>query len=906
MNFHNRKVTQTYGLQIFALHFSVVSSQYDDPNSTREIPAQWLWAKTLSVDDEGFHALPYHLFDVGAAAGELWDRLPELTKARVAELFGHPNAIRSVCVFLAATHDIGKANPYFQAKSARQRERLTAKGVLEVRLDEQKGHGQATGAFLREWIQSRWNWSRLSAESVAMAVGGHHGIFFEDSNKSTLDVHKEPWNSLGRNLLDDLAQIFDPGVPPQPAHLNPFLGWLAGFVSVADWLGSHETMTVWEVGPRDYREYLSEAQIRAHKLLNELNWHTPAATYQKPLSEMVPAGKEPNDLQRLCHEIAEEANLVIVEAPTGEGKTEAAFTLCEPRRSLGGGIYFALPTRATANGLFKRVESYLQQATSEDRISTRLLHSQAWLFTHDSTMVKNPGSEGDEQSIQAHDWFAGSKRGLLAPFGVGTIDQALIASLRARHGFVRLFALAGKTVVIDEVHAYDTYMSDLLNVLMGWLRALGCQVILLSATLPQARRNALLRAWGVEQDLPKASYPCVTWVSKNGDVASERFEVRPRKPVQIQPHAVREQTLSVAGAMEILERIQTNGGFGALILNTVNEAQIAYDWLKEQNLSDIELDLFHARFTTHHRDEIEQRVLRSFGKNGKRNKRRILVATQVVEQSLDLDFDHMVSALCPIDLLIQRAGRLHRHNRDESGALLDHDDPDCRPNPVLYVLTPLLEEEMAPEIQDSVYSKAILLQTLHTIKDGIRIQSPSDVSLAVESVYSEEARSQVLEAWSEALDKFYEKSDKDTQSSTIKSKQVSISRVDDSNNLIVDDNLDLDENDERQGSQLAAKTRLEDRPSLTVALLSDESTTIHGHDAANMRQVMLSCLKISPPIPLWRHMVNLAPLASWRNKGSLSRVRPLVLDQGKLTVDKYTLTYSQERGLAWKETNAVI
>src|SRR5262249_2366992 len=153
---------------------------------------------------------------------------------------------------------------------------------------------------------------------------------------------------------------------------------------------------------------------------------------------------------------------------------------------------------------------YLGKATGHDEMGARLLHSQAWLFREHARTAEDPGKEGEDQETQAQDWFAGTKRGLLAPFGVGTIDQALIAALRARHGFVRLFALAGKTVVIDEVHAYDVYMADIMDVLLGWLRALRCRVILLSATLPEARRKALLKAWGCQDEQVSCAYPCVS------------------------------------------------------------------------------------------------------------------------------------------------------------------------------------------------------------------------------------------------------------------------------------------------------------------------------------------------------------------------------------------------------------
>ncbi|HEV3146947.1 MAG TPA: CRISPR-associated endonuclease Cas3'', partial [Gemmataceae bacterium] len=447
-----------------------------------------LWAKTGA--GKWWHALPFHLLDVAAAAEVLWDRLPHEGHSLAARVLGDGPSARRICVFLAGAHDIGKANRFFQAKDRSQHDRLKELGanLPPYCLDDNPRHGQATGAYLKPWLIERWKWSAPLAENVALAVGGHHGKFFEHTKRTALSVDNEPWRSIGIALLDDLAKVLLEGdTPPEPNPLNPFLGWLAGFVSVADWLGSHETMTVWQTGERPFAEYLCDARSRSKQLLDRLRWHIPPATTIVPIAELIPSGSTPNSLQQVAGQLAADFSLAIIEAPTGEGKTEAAFALAEPARSTGSGTYFALPTMATANGLHDRVEAYLRKGTGLNDLQARLLHSHAWLFRESAQTAQDPGEEGRKQEVLAQDWFAGAKRGLLTPFGVGTIDQALIAALRARHGFVRLFALAGKIVVIDEVHAYDVYMADLLDVLLGWLRALRCRVILLSATRPRAR-----------------------------------------------------------------------------------------------------------------------------------------------------------------------------------------------------------------------------------------------------------------------------------------------------------------------------------------------------------------------------------------------------------------------------------
>jgi CRISPR-associated endonuclease/helicase Cas3 len=816
---------------------------------------------------------------------------------------------RRICVFLAGAHDIGKANRFFQAKSLSQHGHLRELGVdlPPYSLDDNPRHGQATGAYLKPWFIDRWKWTAPVAENVALAVGGHHGSFFPDTKRTSLGVESEPWRGIGNALLDELAKVLlGADTPSEPKYLNPFLGWLSGFVSVADWLGSHETMTVWQTQDRPLADYLSEARIRATKLLDNLHWEIPPVTTLVSVAELLPSGSTPNSLQQLAEKLAPNFSLAIIEAPTGEGKTEAAFALAEPARSAGSGIYFALPTMATANGLHGRVQVYLRKATGSNDLEARLLHSHAWLFREHVETAQDPGEEGNKQEEQSQDWFAGAKRGLLVPFAVGTIDQTLIAALRAKHGFVRLFALAGKTVVIDEVHAYDVYMADLMDVLLGWLRALHCRVILLSATLPKARRKALLRAWGCHGDYPESSYPCITRVSEDRQVQSRGFDVQPRKPLMFRliPDTVEEHWKQ--GASLILQLVRANGGLGALVLNTVGDAQNAYDWLREQGFGNIHVDLFHGRFTTQDRDAIETRVLNRFGKTGAREQSAILVATQVVEQSLDLDFDHMVSALAPIDLLIQRAGRLHRHPRWADGSLC-HDGPDERPDPTLYILAPPLDRDGVPEIRDPIYSHDVLMRTFQRLGSSVVIVKPSDVSDAIDAVYGEADRSAALSAWQAKLDELEARTARKTQLQRRQAERATLGHVDGTDKLIVEAYLDLDENDERQGSQLAARTRLEDRPSITVALLREEQgrmRTIHGTDPANPREALFASVRISPPYPLWEAILALEPLPAWRRRGSLSRVRPLILAQGRARVADYEICYEGHRGLDWRKVDA--
>ena len=246
---------------------------------------------------------------------------------------------------------------------------------------------------------------------------------------------------------------------------------------------------------------------------------------------------------------------------------------------------------------------------------------------------------------------------------------------------MRLFGLAGKTVIIDEVHAYDAYMMKLMERLLEWLAALGCGVVLLSATLPNKKRHDLVKAFaaGLRRNEPKREdklYPRLTWVSRTYS-GVEHFPASTQFSRTILYEwvngALPTATSQVFTLGVRLQKALADGGCAAVICNTVSRAQEVFRALKPffsgQDVDDgqHELNLFHARFLYDDREQREGQALRRFGKPNdpkvKRPRRAVLVATQVIEQSLDLDFDLMVTEMAPVDLILQRAGRLHRHNR---------------------------------------------------------------------------------------------------------------------------------------------------------------------------------------------------------------------------------------------------
>jgi CRISPR-associated endonuclease/helicase Cas3 len=334
-------------------------------------------------------------------------------------------------------------------------------------------------------------------------------------------------------------------------------------------------------------------------------------------------------------------------------------------------------------------------------------------------------------TLSANAWFGQRSRPMLSPYGVGTVDQALYAVLNVKHHFVRLWGLSNRVVVLDEVHAYDTYTSGLIDTLLRWLKALHCSVVLMSATLPRTRSRELIRAWGVAQPPPDYAYPRLLMADGQG-VKGTHVAARTLAPIQL-----RGLSSEVEAMAELALSLVGEGGCGALIVNTVSRAQALYRLLKQQLVpldgAGVELLLFHARFPADERQALETCVLQRFGQGqGERPARALLVATQVAEQSLDIDFDFMISDLAPVDLLLQRAGRLHRHQRDQR--------PNAHSQARLWVagLLPGALPDLKGTAWGFVYEPYVLGRTWALLTREAVLHLPQDIDRLVQAVYDKD------------------------------------------------------------------------------------------------------------------------------------------------------------------------
>lgn len=616
------------------------------------------WAKTDPLSGMPALTVRDHCLIVGAVAEAVRRLLPPAcTKLAPAGV-----------VTLAAAHDIGKITPGFLKKCS-----LSLFSQIPGSQNCEGNHALVSQAFLASLPEMQDE--RSLPLAWGLSAGGHHGSYPTPKVHNNLGKRSGPveldleWpDPLRRELLAELMSHFGP-LPGEPTGIGSRVHWLTGFVTFCDWIGSN---TDWF--PLHPRQPLSDhftpesARTGAAAALDLIGWHRrkvlPALSFSRLFSVPDAPAFSPRPLQEALISLADQPGLYIVEAPMGVGKTEAALAATYRRWNEGEerGLYFALPTQLTSNRIHNRVSEFLDKVISDNSIQT-LAHGNAWL-SEDRVRSFSAAhtSTGEPDATEACRWFTSSRKPLLAPFGTGTIDQALMACIGAKHSALRLFALSGKVVVIDEVHSYDPYTSALVDQLIRWLLEVGCTVIVLSATLTAKRRREMIQKAGATESFPPPSdYPLITRVV--GETATHHPVADPA----IEETAVELKHLDAENP-DFIEKIARAAESGACVLvirNTVASAQQTFRSIKSALRDDtIPVGLLHSRFPHFQRQDNEKHWMDLLGKNpSRRPSGCVLVATQVVEQSVDIDADLLVTDLAPTDLLLQRMGRLHRHAR---------------------------------------------------------------------------------------------------------------------------------------------------------------------------------------------------------------------------------------------------
>lgn len=737
------------------------------------------WAK--KEDKLGYFTwlpLSQHLEDTRRVSGLLWEHWLSSSQRRLLTDALEPSSedlAKRVVQFLGAIHDMGKATPAFQCRSngsdldAALREKLEGAGfgdISALRLPSvNKTHHSLAGQTLLA--------SFGVGEDIASIIGGHHGRpidskeacenqrafaknYFQVENKTDPIHHK--WHEEQQIIFqwaleaNGFTQVEELPKVKQPGQVI-----LSGLLIMADWIASNTSyfplISIEKDAIANQRDRISEAWARWAK---GENWDPQSSEYAlgkyNNINQLYRERfdfENPRNIQSVFAEVirnTKNPGIFILEAPMGEGKTEAALVGAEVLawKTGSSGIFFGLPTQATSNGIFPRIEEWLQHISgetldSETPFSPRLIHGKAAF--NETESLRN-GSEklaecidldgSTKGSLQVNEWFSGRKTANLDDFVVGTVDQFLMLALKQKHLALRHLGFTRKVIIIDEVHAYDAYMSQYLYMSVTWMAAYGVPVIILSATLPADKREQLVKSYmngmGLnwkrdviqpQQGLQTDAYPLITYSDSNHVTQVDDFEPPSGKEVEI-------KCLDQDNLPDLIQRLYREGGVIGIIVNTVKQAQeLAKNCIERYGGENVEL--LHSRFIAMNRITKEKNLLEMIGKGATRPKKKIIIGTQVIEQSLDIDFDVMISELAPMDLLIQRVGRLHRH----PGTIR----PDNHQNPVLYVLGTNETLDFGAGSQ-AVYGDYLLARTQAFLPETLSI--PEDISALVQQVYDNE------------------------------------------------------------------------------------------------------------------------------------------------------------------------
>jgi len=693
------------------------------------------WAKTTADGKPGISVYD-HMVNVGCVARFIAETSPEILE----RFHLQPSSVGA----LAALHDLGKISPGFQRKCEAWLEEnalvtVARNGCWDTAMETD--HGKVSHAAIQAFL-IEGGIDRNTAKYVSTVLGAHHGRLTPPSDRGYRPQRaiSESYSSIDWDAerMANARMVWDHflegSVPFSISDESPSLWWLAGLTSVADWIGSDERFFPSNRNEKPIDKAVAVVQALDNigfgktQFVRDLSFHDLFHDPQEPKKIWTPNEMQERTIAMVCG-----PGVYIVEAPMGMGKTEAALWAAYHLLVSGKvtGIYFALPTQATSNRIHIRMNDFLRRIAPESPAS-RIIHANSWLMETDCgiqpTATEKQGTTRDD-ARSGRDWFTSAKRALIAPFGVGTVDQALLGVVAAKHFFVRHFALAGKVIVIDEVHSYDLYTGTLIDKLITTIEGLGCTIIVLSATLTGKRRGQIVAY--PENDISDTDLPYPLITGRNEGDPLDPMAASPPKP-----RTVKIDFISSGNAYEQAITLARNGGTVLWICNTVDAAQKQYRYFTESVQKEFPLGLLHSRFPFWQRDELETEWMERLDKNGNKRCRCILVSTQIVEQSVDLDADLLITELAPTDMLLQRLGRLWRHERGQ--------------RPVDVARLCIIKEQksleefrtMAPEeiIRElggkaHVYDPFVLLRTLQLWEDFPEISIPAQIRELIETTY---------------------------------------------------------------------------------------------------------------------------------------------------------------------------
>lgn len=727
--------------------------------------AQLLWAKKENYEgQERWLPLLAHLIDAKNVINWLYfhwlnDNQRLLIQGELTE-----DEIEQLVKFVGFFHDIGKATPAFQTKQSYSRDQELDDELMEKLL-------RAGFASLNEFMPAarRKSPHALAGEtllelngldvSVGAIIGAHHGKPAEEyfdsfdqfsdytSNYWQSDTDKqvqEKWQRVQQELIDyglSLSGYSSLGEVPMITQEQAVL--LTGLLIMADWLASSETLGNDPALPmfplirldQGLDDLNMEERFEAAITTWDVSDHwTPQLVGDVDGQYQKRWGFSPRPVQHLISEkIGQitDPGIIIIEAPMGIGKTEIALLAAEQLSfaTSSTGLFMGLPTQATSNAMFSRVDQWLDNLAHEEKVNLpiKLMHGKAQFnkqFNNKKRLQPYAENVGSQGAVVINSWFSG-KKSMLADFSIGTIDHLLLMSLKQKHLFLRHLGLSGKVVIIDEVHAYDAYMNSYLKRALQWLGAYHIPVVALSATLPKEKRTELIEAYyrgkygrrikQMDGWQDSQAYPLLTYLDgKEVKQLTEFPAAANPKEVGVVRLKCDDDQLMTKVAASIKD-----GGVAGIVVNTVKRAQELF----QQVPADIPKLLLHSAFLAPDRAKLEEKLQKQIGKGAKRPEKMVVIGTQVLEQSLDIDFDVLFTDIAPIDLLLQRMGRMHRHQIER---------PKQLAAPTVYVLGINAPGDYG-DANEAIYEKYWLMKTDHYLPDKLTL--PDDISKLVQLVY---------------------------------------------------------------------------------------------------------------------------------------------------------------------------
>jgi CRISPR-associated endonuclease/helicase Cas3 len=657
---------------------------------------QRVFLKDADDRPDGFrwHSLLHHMIDVGACAEAL------LATPVMAKRFKHLTgvdltpAITARLTVLVMLHDFGKAQSVFQNQIVAGCER--GQGHMEPWLAAlmqagERGNGRyldgmadALGlSSVEAWFCNGTDLRDENSEedglcSLLAASTFHHGGRGELAKIRTYDLSSlEVTSAFGVHPMDGLREIGEAlrlllpdawGMGEAVPVSGDLIHWFSGLAMISDWMGSdsqERRFPYWD-GRGTAKVRLSFARKRAARLLSDIG--IPVSREMgtpEPLSALVDDDGRPmvpTEVQQAVLDIPADQHFMLLEAPTGDGKTEAAILRYLVLVAAGevDSLYFAVPTRSAATELRQRIETILS------RVMPNL---------PGKVVAAMGGRARDVYDVDADiPWAAGHPaRFMAAPIAVGTIDQAYLSVMKTRHADMRSFLLCRALLVIDEVHAADPYMSELTAALAERHIRWGGHVLLMSATLGSDALDRVCNRLGQDrqtsfQEAVNTHYPLIrSGVSGPNGESSKLLAASSEKTVQ----------LRIMPTAEVLEQVKSAVQAGARVLfirSTVTDAVETQRALEAAGIATLAVgmeddgdsiqSLHHGRFVASDRAKLDAALVAMIGKKApvrSAGQGVVCVTTQTGEQSLDLNADLLISDPCPVEVFLQRLGRLHRH-----------------------------------------------------------------------------------------------------------------------------------------------------------------------------------------------------------------------------------------------------